>query len=146
MAETFIGPNIYYILLLYWEKPLRFTWFELNEIKTMYVYTHLLTHMYILTYICPKNIYLKKYIYLAVLVAVCDWLHKWRLTECEHKGFVSCIKEESLQGSCLCILFLSFVFNGSCWCLLSPIMMWKPCIEVDGNKAEKPGSLVIIDP
>ena len=50
MAETFIGPNIYYILLLYWEKPLRFTWFELNEIKTMYVYTHLHTHEHIYTF------------------------------------------------------------------------------------------------
>ena len=118
MAETLIGPNIYYILLLYWEKPLRFTWFELNGIKTIYVYTYLHTHMYILTCICPKNIYLKKYIYLAVLVAVCDWLHKLRLTECEHKGFVSFIKEESLQGAAYvsfsCHLFL-MAHVGACY-------------------------------
>lgn len=63
MAETLTGPNIYYILLLYWEKPLRFTWFELNGIKTVYVYTYLHTCMYILTYVHSKNIYLKIYIF-----------------------------------------------------------------------------------
>lgn len=118
MAETLTCPNIYYILLLYWEKPVRFTWFELNGIKTVYVYTHLHTCMYILTYIHSKNIYLKIYIYLAVLVAVCDWLHMLRLTQCEHKRFVSCIKEESLQGAAYvsfsCHLFLMAHVGACC--------------------------------
>ena len=118
MAETLTGPNIYYILLLYWEKPLRFTWFELNGIKTVYVYTYLHTCMYILTYVHSKNIYLKIYIYLAVLVAVCAWLHMLRLIQCEHKRFVSCIKEESLQGAAYesfsCHLFLMAHVGACC--------------------------------
>lgn len=65
--------------------------------------------------------------------------------ECERKGFMSSIEEESLWGAYVSFFFffLSFLFNDWCWCLLSHIMKWAQCIRVDGNKAEEPGSLMI---